>query len=389
MFKIDTAANSITSLTIRTFGDLGFSGRKNLQEWIAKEPSCLGEELLIIQKEFSGFSDTHERLDILALDKQGSLVLIENKLDDTGRDVTWQALKYASYCSRLSKENVLSIYQEFLAKTDPNADARELITEFLEADDYEEVALNKGITQRIILIAANFRKEVTSTVLWLLNFKLRVQCFVVTPYSMGDQHFLNIEQIIPTKDVEEFMIGLADKALDEIEGATEEKNRHKVLREFWTKIIKAIATKTSLFQNISPGTKDWIQAGSGVRGMSFNFVAGRAYCRVELYIDRGDNEENKFVYDQLYLKKESIEAAFDKSLTWQRLDNRRACRIKCETPGNIFDPDQWPTLIEFMTDAMVRMESTFKEPLADINQQLQNREKASLAPIISCPPCDK
>jgi RecB family endonuclease NucS len=148
MFKIDTATNSITSLTTRTFGDLGFSERKNLQEWIAKKPSCLGEELLVIQKEFSGFSDTHERLDILALDKQGSLVLIENKLDDTGRDVTWQALKYASYCSRLSKENIRSIYQDFLAKTDPSADARELITEFLEADDYEEVALNKGITQR-------------------------------------------------------------------------------------------------------------------------------------------------------------------------------------------------------------------------------------------------
>jgi RecB family endonuclease NucS len=101
MFKIDTAANSITSLTTRTFGDLGFSERKNLQEWIAKEPSCLGEEFLIIQKEFSGFSDTYERLDILALNKQGSLVLIENKLDDTGRDVTWQALKYASYCSSI------------------------------------------------------------------------------------------------------------------------------------------------------------------------------------------------------------------------------------------------------------------------------------------------
>src|SRR5271166_1052665 len=73
---------------------------------------------------WSPFSDTHERLDTLALDKQGSLVLIENKLDDTGRDVTWQALKYALYCSRLSKENVLSIYQEFLAKTEPSADAR-------------------------------------------------------------------------------------------------------------------------------------------------------------------------------------------------------------------------------------------------------------------------
>src|SRR5580693_1803911 len=139
MFKIDTAANSITSLKLRTFGDLGFSERKNLQEWIAKEPSCLGEELLVIQKEFSGFSDTHERLDILALDKQGSLVLIENKLDDTGRDVTWQALKYASYCSSLSKEHVRRIYQEFLDRTAPGSDARERIAEFLDADDYEEV----------------------------------------------------------------------------------------------------------------------------------------------------------------------------------------------------------------------------------------------------------
>src|SRR6202790_1022838 len=131
----------------------------------------------------------------------------------------------------LSKENIRSIYQEFLGKTDSTADARALMTEFLEADDYEEVAVNKGFTQRIILIAANFRKEVTSTVLWLLNYRLRVQCFRVTPYSMGEQHFLNIEQIIPTKDVEEFMIGLADKALDEVEGATQEKKRHRARRE--------------------------------------------------------------------------------------------------------------------------------------------------------------
>jgi hypothetical protein len=258
-----------------------------------------------------------------------------------------------------------------------------MITEFLEAEDYEEVAVNKGFTQRIILIAANFRKEVTSTVLWLLNFKLRVQCFLVTPYSMGEQHFVNIEQIIPTKDAEEFMIGLADKALDEIDGATEEKNRHRVGREFWAKLIGVIATKTNRFKNISPGTKNWIQAASGVRGVYFNFVAGRAYGRVELYIDRGDKEENKFIFDQLYAKKESIEAAFKKPITWQRLDDRRACRIKCETPGNIFDPDQWPTLVEFMTDAMVRMENAFKEPLANINQELQKREKASPAPTIS------
>ncbi len=86
MFEINSDANDISPLEVRSFSELGFTERAHLQEWIAKQPSCLGEELLIIQKEFSGFSDTQERLDLLALDKQGSLVIIENKLDDTGRE---------------------------------------------------------------------------------------------------------------------------------------------------------------------------------------------------------------------------------------------------------------------------------------------------------------
>ncbi len=85
---------------------MGFGERSHLQEWLANNPEALGEEILIIQKEFDGFNDTNERLDLLGLDKQGNLVVIENKLDDTGRDVTWQVLKYASYCSTLKKEQI-------------------------------------------------------------------------------------------------------------------------------------------------------------------------------------------------------------------------------------------------------------------------------------------
>ena len=100
MFLINKQLNRIEKIQPTTFKKLGFKEREHLQEWICNNPSCLNEELLIIQKEFSGFYDTSERLDLLAVDKQGNLVIIENKLDDTGRDVTWQVLKYASYCSR-------------------------------------------------------------------------------------------------------------------------------------------------------------------------------------------------------------------------------------------------------------------------------------------------
>ena len=71
-----------------------------------------GKPLLIIQKEFNGFAETHERLDLLALNKIGDFnhFVIENKLDDSGRDVTWQAIKYASYCSTLKKEHIKDIF---------------------------------------------------------------------------------------------------------------------------------------------------------------------------------------------------------------------------------------------------------------------------------------
>ena len=48
--------------------------------------------------------------------------------------------------------------------------------------------------QRIILVD-NYRKEVTSTILWLLDHQVRIQAFKAEPYSFGEDLFLQIEQI--------------------------------------------------------------------------------------------------------------------------------------------------------------------------------------------------
>ena len=373
MFRIDKGDNSIKPLKSRTFSELGFKERQHLQEWIAKYPSCLGEDLLIIQKEFAGFSDTQERLDLLALDKKGRLVIIENKLDDTGKDVTWQAMKYASYCASLKTDNICGIYQDHLAKLGRPGAANELIADFLEVADLSEVTLNRGVSQRIMLIAANFRKEVTSTVLWLMNFKLQVQCFKVTPWSTADDLFLNVEQIIPLKDTQDFVIGLAEKAQDEVQTSSAEAARNTIRREFWGEVIRVMQAKSRLYDNISAGVANWIGAGSGMRGVGFNFAASGKYGRAEIYIDRGEQVENKYVFDQLRVQCDALEAAFGGPMVWERLDHRRACRIKCETEADMFERENWPAMIEFMTDAMVRIEKTFREPLQTLNVDVRSR----------------
>ena len=196
MFKINAIANRIQPLETRRFSELGFSERKHLQEWLANHPQALtqddGDELLIIQKEFDGFDDTRERLDLLAIDKQGNLVIIENKLDDSGRDVVWQALKYASYCANLKKQQVVEIFQRYLdeqARQEGNEpeNAQSVLLEFLGAEDLQSVQINTLKSQRLILVAAKYRKEVTNTVLWLSQFGIDCRCFKVTLYQTGDE----------------------------------------------------------------------------------------------------------------------------------------------------------------------------------------------------------
>lgn len=373
MFQIDKTNNQINRLQEMSFSELGLKEREHLQEWIAKDPSCLDkEELLIIQKEFDGFHDTRERLDLLALDKQGNLVVIENKLDDSGRDVTWQVLKYASYCSSLSKDDIKNIYQQYLRSSGSDDIAEENLAEFLGNEDYAEVQINQGAAQRIVMIAGDFRKEVTSTVIWLMNFNIRIQCFKVTPYVFGDQLFLNFDQILPVKESKDYTISMASKAQEEIATQENLKQRHHLRLEFWSEYLKRSNELNNLFSNISPSKDNWIGIGIGMSGVNINMVVSRNYARGEIYFNRGSQEENKWCFDFIHDKKEQIEKEFGDPLIWERMDEKVSCRIKAQLDGvSIYEKEDWDKMIEYMVDVSQRMVKAFRNPVRQLNRKVK------------------
>ncbi|MCS7092793.1 MAG: DUF4268 domain-containing protein, partial [Patescibacteria group bacterium] len=341
----------------------------------ANNPECLGEELLIIQKEFDGFNDTNDRLDLLALDKQGNLVVIENKLDDSGKDVTWQVLRYASYCSTLNKEQILLIYQQYLSKHQHELRAEQNILDFFNKSDLSEISLNTGQGQRIIMISGNFRKEVTSTVLWLLSYKLRIQCFKAELFKSENELYINFQQIIPTKEAEQYIISMANKTQENISEQEATKNRHLVRIEFWKELLKNLDKKSTSFTSLNP-TKE-TSLGMSIEGVSFYFVISSYYARVEVYISKNKKELNKYIFDELFKQKSEIEKTFGSALVWERLDKKNACRIKHELQDvNYFNRADWPKMIEFMIDGMSRLEKSFKEPLAKIRLMLRKKSKA-------------
>lgn len=146
--------------------------------------------------------------------------------------------------------------------------------------------------------------------------------------------------------------------------------RYVIRKRFWTQLLETARATTKLHANISPSETGWVGTGAGKSGLAYDYVIRRNDGHVELYIDRGKEAgpESKAIFDTLAESKDAIEAAFGESLDWQRLEGRRACRIKKDIDlGGYRDEDKWPEIHAAMIDAMIRLEKALKPYIARLD----------------------
>ena len=211
LFRVDPQSRESERIEEVDFSRLGLKERRDIQEWVAANPGILGEDLLVIGKEFSGFDRTDERLDLLAVDPDGKLVVIELKRDDTGANAHWQAIKYASYLRRATAEQIVGMLAVY--KNVSQEDSWEELVKHLGSDDLN--VLNSD--QRIILASHRFAPEVTSAALWL-NDKATgedlITCVTLTPYRDARTGSLYIQAatIIPVPGEEDYVIGIGSSS---------------------------------------------------------------------------------------------------------------------------------------------------------------------------------
>ena len=309
----------------------------------------------------------------MALDKLGQLVIIENKLDDTGRDVVWQAVKYAAYCSNLTKTQIIDIFQQYLDGRRSGANAEEMIREFLDEESLDEIVLNGGNDQRIMFVAGNFRKEVTAAVLWLIAHDIRAQCFRVVPYGLGEELLIDLNQIIPTPEAADYMIGMATKEKEERITEDAQRRSHQLRLEFWQQALDQFRVeKLTRYQNISPSKDHWLNCATGVSGCAYALIFLQREARVELVFQR-DRTDNKWIFDKLNARRDELEKKFGGILEWIRNDDKKSSKIQLAQSFDSYNREVWPEIVAWLCDHFRRLEGALSGPLNQLDPELKAR----------------
>lgn len=218
IFSVNQENAELEHLPEEEFTELDILEREDFQEWAIEEPRVLGEDLLVVTSEYAKFADLRERLDIMAIDREGKLVVAELKRDKADRTTDLQAIKYASYCATLTAEEVQQDYRAFWNERDGNdltpEEVGERFAEFLSESVLDDVPyMDDGWanfelddTPRILLVAGSFGPEITSPVMWLIEeYDMDITCTRVQAYTHRNRVILNSQQVIPIPEAEEYL----------------------------------------------------------------------------------------------------------------------------------------------------------------------------------------
>ena len=243
-----------------------------------------------------------------------------------------------------------------------NFGQRVIIENQLERTDHDQ--LGKVITyltnlgaNRAVWIAKEPRKEHIRAIEWLNEitpddtsfYLVKVEAIRIGDHPVAAPQFT----IVQGPSVESKQIGAEKK---------EFAKRHQIRLDFWKEFIEGMNGTSNLCSNLSPSKDNWLGIALGWSGVSINCVVSKNYARTEVYINRGDIDENKRVFDFLADRKNDIEGDFGGSLEWERMDDKITSRIKFEQQDlNLYNREDWAAMIEHMKHGAIKMETAFRK----------------------------
>jgi len=217
--------NELAKIDITTFSSEGILERRHLQAALKEQIEVISPNSLVISEEFSEWSGSRRRIDLLAVDTEANLVVIELKRDETGEHMDLQSLRYAAMVSTLTFKRAVEIFQKQLDDAGRDEDAESELLAFLGWDEPHEDDF--AVDVRIVLVSADFSMELTTSVMWLNERNLDIRCVRLIPHSFEGKVLIDVQQVIPLPEAESYQIKIRQKAEERREARRSQRDYTK------------------------------------------------------------------------------------------------------------------------------------------------------------------
>lgn len=302
----------LTEVDVR---DLWKHEQYDFSNWLAKEENIkllddeIGLTLMDINKEVYIGS---YRCDLVAKDETtGQIVIIENQLEATNHDHLGKIITYAA---GLDAKTIIWIVKE--AREEHKA-----AIEWLNNNSSEEIGF----------------------------FLIELHAYKIND-SLPAPMFKVVEK--PNNFTKTSKQNYSDKELN--------RSQNERLM-FWEEFNTVIVAKGKPFSVRKLTTDHWydVAIGTSEAHLAINLVNKENKIVLELYI-----LDNKNLFDHIYEDKEKIENTLQMSFSWERLDGKKASRIKHDVLGLDFsNHSNYPQLMDECIEKILKMRDVFKKYL--------------------------
>lgn len=212
----------------------------------------------------------------------------------------------------------------------------------------------------------------------------RLKSYGVTYKEIPDSEFLNLttdsekktleDQVPLSKPQEESQ---SAKPNDQITSGNNKKGKSgqssskgEAYRSFFKSLIDDLRENHNFTQATNAMPRNYHCFNSGITGLWYCAEFSKENrAKVELYIDQGDKESNKRIFENLFRNKEAIQAKLNHSLVWERCDEIRASRISVYRQGSIDSSNDFlHELHNWMKQNLLEFKKTFDPYLRSANK---------------------
>ena len=268
------------------------------------------------------------------------------------------------------KEDGVGDFSVDITAEDENTGEKIIIENQLEATNHDHlgklITYASGIGAKVVIwIAKQFREEHQQALEWLNeNNAENVSFFGVKVFvlSINDGPPAVDFEIIVEPNEWQREIKIKSNELDE---------RHARYLEFFSRLVSTYSEKGLSWQRLKARPQAGIGFGAGRMGfsMSWAFRSNNRFS-VEMYIDTGDKEEVKILFDELIKQRNEIDKKIPE-LNWERLDDKRASRIvlykHLSVPIKNLKEDEFLNLIDWAIEKMILFKNVFPDYIKRLN----------------------